>query len=168
MELLLDDDLAEAHDNAAKALRNLTSHADNRAKVTAVGAIPPLVALLRHRTGIQEHAVAALVNLACQGDIRPQISAAGAIPLLVALLGPHSSAGVTKLVFTVFWKLACNTDILAQMVAMDDICLLIALLGDLSSPSTQLAATGRLLQLASGADSQVSLHQCIPSCMVAG
>ena len=73
---------------AAGALRSLAFHTENKAKIAAAGAIPPLVTLLGAHTmaAAQEAAAGALRCLSSHDGIEVEVIAAGAIPSLVLLL----------------------------------------------------------------------------------
>ena len=78
----------------------LSVNADNKVKVAAAGAIPPLVALLGSGTSaaVQMAAAIALGNLSANNaDSQVMVAAAGAIPPLVALRDNGSTQAVKDL-----------------------------------------------------------------------
>uniref|UniRef100_A0A0E0BWS1 Armadillo repeat-containing domain-containing protein n=1 Tax=Oryza meridionalis TaxID=40149 RepID=A0A0E0BWS1_9ORYZ len=80
---------------AAMELRLLAKHSpDNRLRIVAAGALPPLVALLsRPDPLLQEHGVTALLNLSLREDNRGAVVGAGAVgPLVRALRSAASPA----------------------------------------------------------------------------
>ncbi|XP_052149516.1 U-box domain-containing protein 4-like [Oryza glaberrima] len=80
---------------AAMELRLLAKHSpDNRLRIVAAGALPPLVALLsRPDPLLQEHGVTALLNLSLRKDNRGAVVDAGAVgPLVRALRSAASPA----------------------------------------------------------------------------
>lgn len=80
---------------AAMELRLLAKHSpDNRLRIVAAGALPPLVALLsRPDPLLQEHGVTALLNLSLREDNRGAVVDAGAVgPLVRALRSAASPA----------------------------------------------------------------------------
>ncbi|XP_040378642.1 U-box domain-containing protein 4-like [Oryza brachyantha] len=80
---------------AAMEIRLLAKHSqDNRVRIVAAGALPPLVALLsRADPLLQEHAVTALLNLSLCEENRAAVVDAGAVgPLVRALKSAASPA----------------------------------------------------------------------------
>ena len=140
---------------AAGTLCALANSADNRVKLAAAGAIPPLVALLdahQSTTAIQDFAARALHNLAISPDNQVKIAAAGAIPLLCALLGGKGKSAVQLAAAGALRNLACNTDNRITITAAGGITPLVALLGPRSSAATQEYAAEALWSLASNDD----------------
>ena len=81
------------HEEVAGALTNLADgNLDNQRTIAAVGAIKPLVRLLRRgRGGEKEEAAGTLMNLAACGENAEEMAEAGAVEALAALLRHASS-----------------------------------------------------------------------------
>ena len=80
---------AMVQQHAAGALWNLALNNDNKDKIAAAGAIPPLVALLgpQSSSGVQQHAAGALWNLALNNDNnKVKIRSAGGVAALTQLM----------------------------------------------------------------------------------
>ena len=80
---------AGVQERAAWALKNLAANADNKVKIAAAGAIPPLVALLGPQcsAGVQEQAAGALRNIAWSSDdIKASIRSSGGVAALTQLM----------------------------------------------------------------------------------
>ncbi|KAG1660175.1 hypothetical protein FOA52_005275 [Chlamydomonas sp. UWO 241] len=96
--LLEPESLADVLREAAGALADMAAgHAQNRATITAAGAIPLLVQLLgpESSAGVQQEAARALFDLAARhAQNQGTINDAGAVPALLKLLRPESSANV--------------------------------------------------------------------------
>ena len=89
---------AMVQQHAAGALWNLALNNDNKDKIAAAGAIPPLVALLgpQSSSGVQQHAAGALWNLALNNDNKVKIRFAGGVAALTQLMESTTYEGVKR------------------------------------------------------------------------
>ena len=162
-------------ERTALALLKLAMNDDNKVKVAAAGAIPPLVALLGVRLSaaavgsmpifsadadkqmglavvtsevVQEKAAELLKHHAYNPRNRVEIAVAGALPPLVVLLRPQTSVAVRAEAAGTIWNLASIDDIKTKIVGAGAIPPLVALLGPSNTAELQELAAGALACIA--------------------
>jgi vacuolar protein 8 len=152
-------------DEREQALAGITEvclygHPEFRVAITAAGAIPLLVRLLRPDLsgGVHSRATSALGALAWNPHNKGTIAAAGAIPLLVRLLGPGSSADTQSNSSLLIGRLAEDDETAINTItAAGAIPALAQLLGPSSTDAVHVHAAGALKQLAQNYENAVAI-----------
>jgi vacuolar protein 8 len=144
---------------ALATLRSLCAagNAETWTSITAAGAVPSLVRLLRSGAAISER-VSAMQTLEFLSEISEhtsEIAEAGAIPLLVQLLGPDTAAHIQESAAKVLSCLASNTDHAIKIAAAGAIPILVHLLGPGSSAGVHRWAAASLANMSRNADDNV-------------
>ena len=142
------DTLAAA--KAADILTSITELDGYEDELRRLGCVPPLISLLKGRTGAAASAVCALGNLACGNDSNKEaIREAGGIPLLVTLLTEGAESETVGNAANALRNLTCGSDSNREAIReAGGIPALVALLRQETSLATNaVGALGNLAHL---------------------